>query len=158
MRRKTIAMMVIAVFLSACGFFKDEPPPPPPPPEPTYVTINFEASGDINRSIAGSASPMVLRIYQLKSYATFEKADFFSLFEKDDQLLGNDLVDKEEILLKPYEKRTVFFEPSDETQTIGLFAIFRDYKEAKWKASVGIQKNKTNVIHVYVRGFQLVTK
>jgi type VI secretion system protein VasD len=158
MRSQTIAMMVIAVILSACGFFKDEPQPVQPPPEPTYVTLNFEASGDINRSAAGSASPMVLRIYQLKSYTTFEKADFFSLFEKDDQLLGNDLVDKEEILLKPYEKRTVFFEPSQATQAIGLFAVFRDYKEAKWKASVGIQKNKTNVVNVYVSGFQLITK
>ena len=148
-------MMCAALTISGCGLFKKKPKPPP---EPTYVTLNFEASGDINRNISGSASPVVLRIYQLKSYTTFEKADFFSLFEEDDQLLGKDLLDKEEILLKPHEKKTVFFEPSEETEAIGLFAVFREYKEAQWKASVGIRKNKTNVIDVTVSGFELITR
>ena len=74
---------------------------PPPAPEPTRVVLEFEATGNINPNSEGRASPLVVRIYRLKSYSVFEDADFFSLYEKADDALGGELIDKEEILLNP---------------------------------------------------------
>jgi type VI secretion system protein VasD len=136
--------------LSGCGFFKKKEKPPPPPPEPTRVIIEFEATGDINPNPEGRPSPLYLRIYQLKAYAVFEGADFFSLYDRDEEIMARDLVGKEEILLKPNEKRTVFYEVADDTGAIGLLGLFMDYENARWKAVAGVQPNKTTVIRTHV--------
>ena len=151
-----IVLVCILMLVSACGLFKKAKPPPQP--EPTRVVLEFEAAGDINPNIAGRASPLVVRVYHLKSYSAFEDADFFSLYEKADEVLGKELVDKEEILLKPNEKRTVFFEASDEIRTVGIMAAFRYYEQGQWKAAARVQKNKTNVINIFVSGTTVTIK
>lgn len=158
--KKGLVLVCVIMMVSACGLFKKDKPPSlsPSPPEPTRVVLEFEAAGDINPNADGRASPLVLRIYRLKSYLVFEDADFFSLYEKDDEVLGGELVNKEEILLKPNEKRTVFFEASDDIRTIGIFGVFRAYEQGQWKATTGVQQNKTNIINVFVSGTKLTIK
>jgi type VI secretion system protein VasD len=159
MNKKRHFLLCAIVMLAACGFFKKEKPlPPPPPPEPTRVVLEFEAAGDINPNAEGRASPLVLRIYQLKSYPVFKNADFFSLYDKEDQVLARELVSKQEILLKPNEKRTVFFEAAADTQTIGVLGLFMNYERTQWKAAAGVQPNKTSVIHIYIGGAGLTIR
>jgi type VI secretion system protein VasD len=151
--KRGIILLFLVLMLSGCGLFgkkEEPPPPPPPPPEPTRVIIEFEATGDINPNSEGRPSPLYLRIYQLKGYAVFESADFFSLYDRGDEILGRDLVAKEEILLKPNEKRTVFYEVADDTGAIGLLGLFMDYENVRWKAVAGVQANKTTVIRTLV--------
>ncbi len=159
---KLSVILVLASLLmltSGCGWFKkDEPPPPPPPPapeptpppEPTRIEVKFETAGNINPNMTGHAAPVLVRIYQLKSYPAFDKADFVSLYEKGSETLANDLVYKEEIYLKPNEKRTIFFEVSEETKALGILAAFRHYQSGQWKVSLGIEPNKTNVINIFI--------
>ena len=155
--KKALLLVCVLLLVSACGLFKKDKPPPPP--EPTCVALQFEAAGNINPNSEGRSFPLFLRIYQLKSYSKFEDADFFSLYEKDDEVFGKELVNKEEILLKPNERRTVFYnEVSDDIHTIGIYGLFRIYEQAQWKAATGIQKNKNNVIKIYVSGTKLVIK
>ena len=149
MTKKALLLLCVVLVLSGCGMFKKKKKPPPPP-EPTRVVLEFEATGDINPNGEGRASPMGVRIYQLKFYSAFKKADFFSLYDKDEQVLGRELVKKQEILLQPNEKRTVFFETDGETQTVGLMGLVKDYENIQWKAAAGVQANKTTVINVYV--------
>jgi len=148
--KKLLLLLCTILMLSGCGFFKKKEKPPPPPPEPTRVIIEFEATGDINPNAEGRSSPLYLRIYQLTSYTVFEKADFFSLYDKDDEILARNLVDKEEILLKPNEKRTVFYEVADDIGAIGFLGIFMDYESTQWRAVAGVQPNKTTVIRIHV--------
>jgi type VI secretion system protein VasD len=156
MNKKSLLLVCAVMMLAACGFFKKEKPPPPL--EPTRVVLEFEAAGDINSNAEGRASPLVLRIYQLKSYSVFKNADFFSLYDKDDQVLGRELVSKEEILLKPNEKRTVFFEAAADTQAIGVVGFFINYERTQWKVAAGVQPNKTAVIHINVSGAGLMVR
>lgn len=156
MIKKGLVLICVIMMVAACNPFKKKKPPPPP--EPTRVVLEFEAAGNINPNPEGRASPLVLRIYQLKSYSKFEDADFFALYEKDEEVLGGELVNKEEILLKPNEKRTVFYEKTDDTRTIGVIGAFRDYEQSQWKAAAGVQENKTNVINIYVNGTKLTIK
>lgn len=156
MNKKGLFLLCAIMMLAACGLFKKDKPPPPP--EPTRVVLEFEATGDINPNADGRASPLVLRIYQLKSYSVFKNADFFSLYDKEDQVLARELVSREEILLKPNEKRTIFYETAADTQTIGLLGVFMDYQRAQWKAAASVQPNKTSVIHVYVSGAGLTVR
>lgn len=149
MLRKTIALICPLLMLFSCSWFQEDPPPPAPP-EPTRVVIQLDASGDVNPNPNGRPSPLMVRIYQLKSYSAFEKTSFLPLYENDKQALGGDLIHKQEILLKPNEKRTIFYEPGDDTKAIGLIALFRNYGLSKWRAVARVLPNKTTVIRAYI--------
>ena len=155
-KKKRYILLCLIMLLAGCGLFKKKKPPPPP--EPTRVVIQFEATADINLNAEGRSSPLYVHIYQLRSYSDFGKAGFFSLYDKADQVLGKALIDQQEILLKPNEKRTVFFETPDDTQTIGLVGLFMEYITAKWKTAAGVQANKTTVINVTIDGTGIMVR
>ena len=150
MIKKALVLLCLMLTLSACGLFKKKKPPPPPPPEPTRVVVRFDAAGDMNPNGEGRASPLGVRIYQLRSYPAFGKADFFSLYDDDDSVLGSELLEKQEIMLMPNEKRTVFFEPEEGTHTIGFLGMFMMHEGIQWKAAAGVRANKTTVIDITV--------
>jgi type VI secretion system protein VasD len=149
--QKGLILFCMILVISACGLFNKKKAPPPPP-EPTSVVIEFEAAGDVNPNGEGRASPVGVRIYQLKSYSAFGKANFFALYDNDEGVLGGDLIGKQEIMLMPNERRTVFFETGDNTRTIGLMGIFMVYESIQWKDAAGVRANKTTVINVSING------
>lgn len=154
--KKSILLICMILMLSACGFFKKKQPPPAP--EPTRVVIQFDAAGDVNPNGEGRASPVGVRIYQLKTYSAFGKANFFALYDNDQGVLGGDLIGKQEIILMPNEKRTVFFETEDDTRAIGLMGIFMVYESIQWKDAAGVRANKTTVINVTVGSKGIIVK
>lgn len=156
MKRSGLLLLGILVMVSACGLFSKDKPPPPA--EPTRVVIEFEAAGNLNPNIAGRSSPVEVRIYRLRSYSVFKGADFMPLFEKDQKVLGKELVHKQVFYLKPDEKRTIFFETADDVRTLGIIAAFRDYERGRWKVATGLQKNRTNVVDVFLSGITMKIK
>lgn len=154
--KNVFVIFFLVLTIGACGLFKKKKPPPPP--EPTRVVIQFETTADINPNALGRSSPLYVRIYQLRSYSDFGKAGFFSLYDKANQVLGKDLINQQEILLKPNEKRTVFFETPDDTQTIGLVGLFMETISVRWKTAAGVQANKTTVINVTIDGTGIVVR
>lgn len=154
--KKSIVLICSLILFTSCSLFQEDVPPAPP--EPTRVVLLFEAAGDINPNIARRASPVVLRIYRLKSYPVFERTDFLSLYENDTEILGSELVEKQEIFLKPNEKRTVYFEATDDTRTIGIIAAFRYYERGRWKVATRLQSNKTNVLNIFISGTNMEMK
>jgi type VI secretion system protein VasD len=77
------------------------------------------------------------------------------LFDGDQKVLGKELVQKQVIYLKPDEKHTVFFETAEDIRTLGILAAFREYDRGRWKVATGLQKNKTNVVDVFIAGTTL---
>src|SRR5262245_41026995 len=59
----------------------------------------------VNPDRGGRPSPIVVRIYELKSVAAFNGADFFSLYDKEQETLGSELIGREEYQLHPAETR-----------------------------------------------------
>jgi type VI secretion system protein VasD len=149
---------LVLLLITACGA-KETPPPPAPPPEPpTSVILEIETAGDINPNPMGRPSPLVLRIYQLKSPAGFEKADFMSLYEKEEAVLGRDLIKKEEIMLKVQEMQTIPIEVENDTGALGLMAVFRNYEQSQWKAAAAIIRHQPNRMSVHISGNTLTVK
>jgi type VI secretion system VasD/TssJ family lipoprotein len=93
-----LAALGVALLLSACAA--------KPPPKPASVTGTVEASAQVNPSASKRPSPLLIRIYELKSAATFNAADFMSLYQRDQAELGGDLLAKEEFVLNPGETKT----------------------------------------------------
>ena len=91
-----LAMLLLATLLAACGAA---------PPKPTIVQGSVEAGADINPDRRNRASPVTVRIYELKTVAVFERADFFSVWDGEAETLGGDLLGRDEIQLVPGEQR-----------------------------------------------------
>lgn len=145
---------VVALLLGGCGLFAAKEATPPPPP-PTRVELKIEAAGDINPDAQGQASPVMLRVYELKGDANFNNADFFALYDKEQSALAGDLAHKQEFLLKPGESKDLLIDPQADTEFIGVFAAFRKLDTAQWRVSAPIASHKTTQFVVKIGAAQL---
>lgn len=147
MKLPALALLVgLGVVLSACApdIVIPKPDPPPPPPPPTQVKFRVEGADDLNLDASRRASPLLVRVYQLRSDASLKGADFFGVFKDDKTALAADLVHKEEFFLKPGETKELTFEPKPDTQLMAAFAAFRDVATASWRAAAPVVAHKIN--------------
>ena len=110
-----------------------------PKPTPTEITGVLQASANVNPSVSKRPSPLLVRVYELKSVTAFNNADFVSLYQRDQAELGAELVGREELILNPGDSRPLSKMTAPETRFIGVFAAFRDLDRAKWRSVVAIQ-------------------
>jgi type VI secretion system protein VasD len=144
---KALGVSTLAALLSALQACSMMTPKPVPlaPPAVTQIHARIEASTQLNPNIRERASPLVLRIYELKTATTFSSADFVSLFEHDDAQLGADLVAKDELVLEPGEARVYSKLLSTDTRFIGVFGAYRDLEHGSWRGVFAIQPGKSQV-------------
>ena len=140
-----VVTLVGALAAAACG---KAPPPAPPVPPPVSVTIaappdatikapmTIAATADTNPDATGRPSPVVVRVYQLKTDAAFTAAEFFPLFDDDQKVLGQELISRDEYVLAPSEKRVIDVTVAGETRFVGAIAAFRDIRNAQWRGLV----------------------
>lgn len=140
------ALLVVALATVSCA-----PPPPPPPPPPTIVNLTLTAAETLNPNAGGRSAPVLVRVYELENPSAFEKADFFQLFEKDSAALGGSMKAREELTLAPGASRTMTRTMTSGAKFIAVFAAFRDYENATWRAVVAVPDNKTTPITVTLR-------
>ena len=119
--------------LAACG------------PSPTKVELTMAAAPDAN-AIQNQPSPVVVRVYQLKSPAAFEEADYFQLTNSEGAVLGDDLLGKDEYFLSPGTSQIVVSELSPDARFLGLVAAYYDIDSAIWRDTVPIPPNKTTAV------------
>lgn len=129
--------------VAVCGVFAIACASPPKPPPPTIVQASVEAMANVNPDARGRPSPVVVKFYELKSLAVFDSADFFSLFERDREVLGGELVAREEFQLIPGGRRTFERTLQPDTRYLGVVAAFRDLERSTWRAAVPVTPNKT---------------
>jgi type VI secretion system protein VasD len=110
----------------------------PKPTEPTNLIITVQASADVNPDIRGRASPLSVRLFELKSAATFQAADFFALYDRDQATLGADMVGREEMILKPGDTQTVTRKANMETRFLGIIAAYRDLERSVWRTGTPV--------------------
>jgi type VI secretion system protein VasD len=114
---------------------------------PPLAQGSIKADPTTNPDARGRPSPIVVRVYELKATGAFNSADFFSLFEKESEALGGDLVGREEFDLRPAESRPYKRQLQPDTKFIGVVAAFRDLENSRWRevASVPAKKKEVTV-------------
>lgn len=117
-------------------------------PVVTPVSITLAAGADANPDARGRASPLTVRVYALKSPGPFEGADFFSLFEKDQATLGAELVQREEVLLRPGETRKLDLTLPADAKAIAVMAAFRDLDRARWREVRAVTPGQAQTLNV----------
>ncbi|HNT39607.1 MAG TPA: type VI secretion system lipoprotein TssJ [Rubrivivax sp.] len=125
--------------LSGCGAVSAiTTPAAPPPPVMVVPGAVFElvADADLNPDAQGKPKPVLLRLYELKAGAGFERASFLDLMEKDEAALGADFVRREEWLIRPGERRTIDRKGNAEVRSFGVLAAFRDLERSSWRTVI----------------------
>jgi type VI secretion system protein VasD len=103
----------------------------------------MEASLYLNPDPGGRPSPVVVRVYQLRSPGAFQNADFFPLYDNEIATLGQNLITPaEEFQLQPDESREYKTELDLATKYLGVIAAFRDLENARWRAFVKLPDKK----------------
>ncbi|MFI4956476.1 MAG: type VI secretion system lipoprotein TssJ [Gammaproteobacteria bacterium] len=97
------------------------------------VKVNVAADQSINQDNQQRSLPVVMRVYQLSSKTKFEHADFKQLWKQDMELLGTELLSREEYLIHPGELSTLKVTKQDNVQYIGVVALFRDNVQNHWR-------------------------
>jgi type VI secretion system protein VasD len=108
-------------------------------PKPAQVAGTIQASQQVNPSASKRPSPLLLRVYELKTAAVFNSADFMSLYQRDKTELGADMLGKEEFVLAPGESKTFSKTLALDTRFLGVVAAYRDVEHAKWRSIVPVQ-------------------
>ena len=146
-RARRVALCLLLA-LSGCAS-------PPPPPKPTTLKATLQVAANSNPDASRRASPLVLRVYELKSSAAFDSADFLSIYDRDQATLGAEVAGREEFVLRPGDNRLWEKPTGNDVRFVGVLAAFRDIERARWKALVPVKPNATNVITIKVDGISL---
>lgn len=123
--------------------------PPVFKPDPTVVRLQL-TDAMVNADSRGRATPVVVRYYVLQNTAAFDSADFFSLFERDEALLGAAQLVREEATLRPGQTLKVELSPQGEAKHLAVLAAYRDVNKIRWRATAPIPQNKTMAYTVRV--------
>ena len=107
-------------------------------PSPTKIKGNIATSQDVNPDIAGQPSPVVLRVFQLRSPGPFMKADFFELYENENATLGDNLIKSDEFHLQPGQSIEYNTKFDSDAKYVGVIAAFRDWENARWREMVSL--------------------
>jgi type VI secretion system protein VasD len=120
---RVLVGMLVVTFIAACAAA----------PKPAETKMQIVATADVNPDGKGRPSPIVVRVFQLKTEAEFAKADFFAIYDREKEVLGPSLIAREEYTLEPGETEDMKFEISRDARFLGVLAAYRD-QGAHWRA------------------------
>jgi type VI secretion system protein VasD len=111
----------------------------------TDLKLTFEADTGINPDDNKKPAPLFVRLYELKSDKQFRNANFIDLYERDKEVLGADMIAKQNLKhIAPGETRQDEYVLDTQTRFVGLFAEFSQYKDASFKVIIPVAP--TNVV------------
>lgn len=155
--RCVLLMLLVSFLLAACSSTRN--------PVGAALNLNTDlrvmitAGEDINPNHDARSSPLVIRLYELKSPGGFQDADFIDIYERDEELLANSLVARH--LLKavvPGEQRQERLVLRPDTTHVGLFAEFSEYRGSGYKVSFPVTQHNVirDVVRVSLQGTEMV--
>jgi type VI secretion system protein VasD len=122
----------------------------PAPKKPPVAAVAVIVAKDVNPDVNGRPSPIIVRTYELKSLAAFDAAHVYGLLEKDKEVLGGDLLGRDELPLKPGERRELKKTLQADTRFFGVTAAFRDVEHSKWRATTPLPAKELSQIEIRV--------
>ncbi len=146
------SLIILALLFSACSSSPETPEPQikKPEPLPTIIYTKISVSASVNPDINNRPSPIVVRIYELKSLGKYTESGFYDLFENYESALGTDLLGSEKFHLKPGDIHTLKHKVSPGTLYIAVAAAYRDLNQAVWRDSIVLPENKATQLFVIV--------
>lgn len=106
------------------------------------MELMLESTNRLNQSDRGQPVPVTVRMYTLKDRTRFEQGTFQELWKNDYEFLGNDLLNRKEITLRPSTHELFEFtvDPENDDKFIGVIVKFRKYQEGIWRRVIPIEE------------------
>lgn len=123
-----------AIVLSACASSATSKASP--------YRIDLQAASDVNGDSRQRPSPLLVKIYALRSPTGFQSADFFALQSQAETVLGKDLVEIDQIALAPGEIRSIKKPGNPDVTAIGIVAEYRLLEKNKWRETITLPDPK----------------
>ncbi|AKJ28868.1 type VI secretion system lipoprotein TssJ [Caldimonas brevitalea] len=117
-------------------------------PKPTRVEVQLAGNALLNPDSRNRPSPAMVRVYELKTPAAFESADFFSLFDKDRETLAADLNARDEFVLQPGQTLSFKRDTKPDTRYVAVMVAYRDLEHARWRAVGALNLGKSQVVRI----------
>lgn len=133
LRAPTLALVMVMAF-GLCGVVGCAGSSASKQPEQMKLDLSIIAKASVNPDDKGRPAPVLVRLYELKNEATFVNADYFLLDKSDTTALAQDLLIRDEFILRPGETRHVERELHKEAHALGFLVGFRDLGKAQWRA------------------------
>lgn len=95
--------------------------------------IEIVAEKGLNPDSQGTAKPVQIKLYELRSKSSFERVGFLEMQDKDDTALGTDFVRRDELLIFPGERRTLTIKGNPAVKVIGAIVAYRDLDRSTWR-------------------------
>lgn len=115
-------------------------------PAPTTVVVTFEAAAGLNPDQTAQPLPLEVKLFELSSLGALDGADFFSIYDDAQSVLGVDLHGSESLRIQPGEIRTLKRELKPDSKYIALVAAYRDIENAQWRASIEVESNTNTAL------------
>lgn len=129
--QRYLAGGLLPVVLSACSVFSSGDASTAK--EPMRLEVAIQAADDLNVDLKGRGAPMLLRVYELKSDVAFQEADYFGIQNTAKAVLGADLLNVDQFIIRPGETREIKRKSNPDTTAIGIFAGYRDLPNSVWR-------------------------
>jgi type VI secretion system protein VasD len=130
-----LVVFIVAFSLAACAGRDSNPRAAR---VPIRLELSLVASSDVNPDDQKRAAPIVVRVYELKTDATFNAADYFSLQDKDKTVLVDDLVARDQFQLRPGEQTVIRRTIDPATTRLGILPAYRDLPNAVWRVTYSL--------------------
>jgi len=120
------ALVALLPLAGGCGLFGSKGPLP--------IEVVVTASDRLNPDEQGQSLPTMVRIFQLKSTAKLEAADFDPLYRRPKEVLGEDLLHLEELTLSPGQSVRRQLDRDPAARAIAVVGLFRKPSGLSWRA------------------------
>ena len=125
MSMREIAIVLLGVGAASCAT--------PAGPGRCHIAMYMAATDDVNENTDGSALPTTVRVFQLKNIDKLKKAGFDDLWLHAKEALGEDVVDMQEIVVYPSDRRMESLLIKEEATHLALTAAFRVPTGTTWR-------------------------
>ena len=132
---RAAALLEVAALFAGCA---SKPPAPPPPPPPVQMSLSVHLAADGNPDGDGRGSPVVVRVYQLRTDDAYKNLDMDALYYRDKEALAADLVSRDEWTLRPGETHANQWLVAPEVRVLAVVGALRSYRNVPWRVSVAV--------------------
>lgn len=108
----------------------------------TKLDLTLAAGERLNPDLHGRPSPVVVHLIELRHPVAFANSDFFSLYERAEQVLPKDWVAAEELELRPGERRLLKLSVAPNSRYVGVVAAYRDLPHVHWRWVVHVDPQR----------------
>ncbi len=115
------------------GCFPEPPPAEPDPCNVQMVTLRIYGSDLINPNEQERPRPVMVRLYQMASDLKMLNARYDDILLRDAEILGEDMLKRDELIVYPNDLVEIQFERIPEAQVLVGAAMFRTPQGQSWK-------------------------